>query len=122
MLAPFMKNPLKATLRGVTNDPSDPTVVESPELTLCDLSKCSPSFKPQCSSFLPTVSVAKMLRKLDTSQLIRSVALLGFLQCFVETVVLSAVGRWAEVHSHFFTEEVWHRWRRFGAQGNVTFT
>ncbi|XP_077441455.1 RNA 3'-terminal phosphate cyclase-like protein [Vanacampus margaritifer] len=26
MLAPFMKTPLKATLRGVTNDPSDPTV------------------------------------------------------------------------------------------------
>uniref|UniRef100_A0A3P8UK53 RNA 3'-terminal phosphate cyclase-like protein n=1 Tax=Cynoglossus semilaevis TaxID=244447 RepID=A0A3P8UK53_CYNSE len=26
MLAPFMKNPLKATLRGVTNDPTDPTV------------------------------------------------------------------------------------------------
>lgn len=26
MLAPFMKNPLKATLRGVTNDPCDPTV------------------------------------------------------------------------------------------------
>ncbi|XP_019752901.1 RNA 3'-terminal phosphate cyclase-like protein isoform X2 [Hippocampus comes] len=26
MLAPFMKNPLKATLRGITNDPTDPTV------------------------------------------------------------------------------------------------
>lgn len=26
MLAPFMKSPLKATLRGVTNDPCDPTV------------------------------------------------------------------------------------------------
>ncbi|KAK5620593.1 rRNA-processing endoribonuclease [Crenichthys baileyi] len=26
MLAPFMKTPLKATLRGVTNDPTDPTV------------------------------------------------------------------------------------------------
>lgn len=26
MLAPFMKTPLKATLRGVTNDPIDPTV------------------------------------------------------------------------------------------------
>lgn len=26
MLAPFMKTPLKATLRGVTNDPVDPTV------------------------------------------------------------------------------------------------
>lgn len=26
MLAPFMKTPLKATLRGVTNSPSDPTV------------------------------------------------------------------------------------------------
>lgn len=26
MLAPFMKMPLKATLRGVTNDPTDPTV------------------------------------------------------------------------------------------------
>lgn len=26
MLAPFMKTSLKATLRGVTNDPSDPTV------------------------------------------------------------------------------------------------
>ncbi len=26
MLAPFMKSPLKATLRGVTNDSTDPTV------------------------------------------------------------------------------------------------
>ncbi|KAM8872034.1 RNA 3'-terminal phosphate cyclase-like protein [Synchiropus picturatus] len=26
MLAPFMKTPLRATLRGVTNDPTDPTV------------------------------------------------------------------------------------------------
>lgn len=26
LLAPFMKSPLKATLRGVTNDPTDPTV------------------------------------------------------------------------------------------------
>lgn len=26
MLAPFMKTPLKATLRGVTNDHADPTV------------------------------------------------------------------------------------------------
>lgn len=26
MLAPFMKNPLKANLRGVTNDPIDPSV------------------------------------------------------------------------------------------------
>lgn len=26
MLAPFMKSPLRATLRGVTNDPCDPTV------------------------------------------------------------------------------------------------
>lgn len=26
LLAPFMKSPLKATLRGVTNDPVDPTV------------------------------------------------------------------------------------------------
>lgn len=26
MLAPFMKMSLKATLRGVTNDPTDPTV------------------------------------------------------------------------------------------------
>ncbi|XP_051907599.1 RNA 3'-terminal phosphate cyclase-like protein isoform X2 [Hippocampus zosterae] len=26
MLAPFMKNPLKATLRGITNGPTDPTV------------------------------------------------------------------------------------------------
>ena len=26
MLAPFMKNPLRATLKGVTNDPVDPSV------------------------------------------------------------------------------------------------
>lgn len=26
MLAPFMKNPLKAVLKGVTNDPTDPSV------------------------------------------------------------------------------------------------
>ncbi|XP_077594308.1 RNA 3'-terminal phosphate cyclase-like protein [Stigmatopora nigra] len=32
MLAPFMKNPLRATLRGVTNHPTDPTV---------DLLKCT---------------------------------------------------------------------------------
>lgn len=26
MLAPFMKSPLKAVLKGVTNDPADPSV------------------------------------------------------------------------------------------------
>lgn len=38
MLAPFMKSPLKATLRGVTNDPCDPTVWEAQEFRLCGLS------------------------------------------------------------------------------------
>lgn len=38
MLAPFMKSPLKATLRGVTNDPCDPTVWEAQEFRRCDSS------------------------------------------------------------------------------------
>lgn len=36
MLAPFMKSPLKATLKGVTNDPRDPTVWEAQEFRLFD--------------------------------------------------------------------------------------
>lgn len=55
MLAPFMKSPLKATLRGVTNDPCDPTVPDAQEFRLCVLSHselletCS-SIKPPCTS------------------------------------------------------------------------
>lgn len=44
LLAPFMKSPLKATLRGVTNDPVDPTVG-------------TPSLRISSSQFVPPPSI-----------------------------------------------------------------
>lgn len=52
MLAPFMKKPLKAVLKGVTNDPTDPSVSN----VYFDRSPDGPQSRIMRASFLPHCS------------------------------------------------------------------